>query len=87
VRRARKHYSPDERVVILRRHLIDRLPISDLCDEYRQQPCLFPAWQRRFRENGSAAFERKNRNVCSRTRGPSPRFSRRSSARTRSSLN
>ncbi len=29
-RRTRKHRSPAEKVAILRRHLIDRVPISDL---------------------------------------------------------
>ena len=43
-----------------RRHLIDRVPVSDLCDEYQLSPTLFYAWQKLFFENGAAAFERKN---------------------------
>jgi transposase-like protein len=60
MRKPRKNYSPPEKVAILRRHLIDRVPISDLCDEYRLSPTLFYAWQKIFFENGAAAFERKN---------------------------
>src|SRR5262249_34769403 len=56
----RKNYAPSEKVAILRRHLIDRVPISDLCDEYQLSPMLFYAWQKIFFENGAAAFERKN---------------------------
>ncbi len=60
MRKPRKNYTPPEKVAILRRHLIDRVPVSDLCDEYHLQPTIFYAWQKQFFENGSAAFERKN---------------------------
>ena len=30
----RKHYSAVEKVAILRRHLLERVPVSDLCDQY-----------------------------------------------------
>jgi transposase len=60
MRKPRKNYTPPEKVAILRRHLIDRVPVSDLCDEYQLQPTLFYAWQKQFFENGAAAFERKN---------------------------
>src|SRR5437867_4144145 len=60
MRKPRRNYSPPEKVAILRRHLIDRVPISDLCDEYQFSPTLFYAWQKIFFENGAAAFERKN---------------------------
>ena len=53
MRKPRKDYSPSEKVAILRRHLIDRVPISDLCDEYRLSPTLFYAWQKIFFENGA----------------------------------
>ena len=35
MRKPRKNYTPPEKVAILRRHLIDRVPVSDLCDEYQ----------------------------------------------------
>lgn len=60
MRKPRKNYTPPEKVAILRRHLIDRVPVSDLCDEYQLQPTLFYSWQKQFFENGAAAFERKN---------------------------
>ncbi len=58
MRKARKQYTADEKVAILRRHLIDRVAISDLCDEYDLQPTLLYQWQKIFFENGAAAFER-----------------------------
>jgi transposase len=60
MRKPRKNYTPPEKVTILRRHLIDKVPVSDLCDEYQLQPTLFYAWQKLFFENGASAFERKN---------------------------
>lgn len=59
MRKPRKNYTPVEKVAILRRHLIDRVPVSDLCDEHQLSPTLFYIWQKPFFENGSAAFERK----------------------------
>jgi transposase len=59
MRKPRKNYTPPEKVAILRRHLIDRVPVSDLCDEYQLQPTLFYAWQKIFFEHGAAAFDRK----------------------------
>jgi transposase-like protein len=65
MRKPRRRYSPAEKVAILRRQLIDRVPISDLCDEYRLPPSIFYARQKQFFENGSAAFDRERRNAHS----------------------
>ena len=60
MRKSRKNYTPVEKVAILRRHLLDDVPVSDICDEHRLSPALFYLWQKQFFENGPAAFERKN---------------------------
>jgi transposase len=60
MRKPRKNYTPVEKVAILRRHLIDHVPVSDLCDEHQLSPTLFYLWQKQVFENGPAAFERKN---------------------------
>lgn len=52
----RKNYTPTEKVAILRRHLLDHIPVSQLCDEYHLQPTLFYRWQKQFFEQGAAAF-------------------------------
>jgi transposase-like protein len=61
MRKHRKHVTPTEKVAIFRRHLIEKVPVSDLCDQYQIQPAVFYAWQRQLFENGIAAFERRNR--------------------------
>jgi transposase-like protein len=32
MRKERKHFTPEEKVAILRRHLVDRAPVSELCE-------------------------------------------------------
>jgi len=56
MRKKRHNYTPEEKVAILKRHLIDRVSISDLCDEYHLQPKVFYDWQKLFFEKGAAAF-------------------------------
>ncbi len=46
--KSRNQYSADQKVAILRRHLIDRIPIAELCDEYKIHPTMFYQWQAQF---------------------------------------
>lgn len=57
----RKHVNPDQKVTILKRYLVEKTPISDLCDEYGIQPSQVYQWQKVLFENGAAAFERSGR--------------------------
>src|SRR5579862_5265296 len=59
MKKQRKHYAPEEKVAVLRRHLLEKEPISKLCDEMGLQPTVFYRWQKEFFENGAAAFEQK----------------------------
>jgi len=59
--KTRNQYSADQKVAILRRHLIDRTSIADLCDEYKIHTTMLYQWQAQFFENGSAAFARKTK--------------------------
>jgi len=59
MRKSRKHYTAQEKVAILRRHLLEKEPVSKLCDELKLQPTVFYRWQKEFFENGAAAFENK----------------------------
>jgi transposase len=55
--KTRRHFSGPEKVAILKRHLLEKTPVSDLCDELRIGPNLFYRWQKEFFENGHAAFQ------------------------------
>ena len=48
---------PEEKVAILRRHLLEQVPISELCDKQGLQPTVFYRWHKEFFENGASAFE------------------------------
>jgi transposase-like protein len=61
MRKARKNYTAQEKVAILRRHLLDKVPVSELCEEHQLQPTVFYRWQQEFFENGAAAFGRPTR--------------------------
>src|SRR4029079_4757322 len=61
MKQQRKHYTPEEKVAILRRHLLEKEPISKLCDELGLQPTVFYRWQKELFENGASAFEQKAR--------------------------
>ena len=37
----RNHFTPEEKVPILRRHLLDKVPVSTVCEEAGIQPSLF----------------------------------------------
>ena len=39
--------------------MLDKEPISKLCDELGLQPTVFYRWQKEFFENGASAFEQK----------------------------
>lgn len=54
--KARKHFSPVEKMIVLRKHLIERVAVSDLCDEYKIAPTVFYHWQKQLFENGAAVF-------------------------------
>ena len=60
MRKKRHNYTPEDKVRILKRHLVERIPVSDLCDEYRLQPKVFYTWQQQFFDNGTTAFSKRD---------------------------
>ena len=61
MKKERKYYTAEEKVAILRRHLVEQVPVSELCDKQGLQPTVFYRWQKEFFENGAAAFQQKGR--------------------------
>ena len=61
MKKQRKHYTAEEKVAVLRRHLLERTAVSALCDELGLQPTVLYRWQKEFFENGAAAFQTKGR--------------------------
>ncbi len=55
-KRSRRQFTTEQKVALLKRHLIDKVPVSDLCDEEELQPSVFYQWQRQLFENLAGAF-------------------------------
>ena len=53
----RRRFTTKQKATILRRHLVDKVPVSDLCDEYKIQPSVFYGWQRQLMVNMESALE------------------------------
>ena len=52
----RRHFAGTEKVAILKRHLVEKVPVSDLCDEHDLYPNQFYGWLKDFFENGHVVF-------------------------------
>ena len=55
----RKFFTPEQKVAILRRHLLEKVPVSDLCDEYDIHATQLYNWQKQLFENAAPVFERR----------------------------
>ncbi len=58
--RKRKQYTGEEKLAILRKHLLEGVAVSDVCDEHGLQPTVFYRWQKQLFEEGSIVFRRPN---------------------------
>jgi len=59
--RSRRSFTAQEKLTAVRRHLVDKVPVSDLCDELGLQPTQIYQWQKMLFENGEAAFAKPGR--------------------------
>ena len=58
-RKKRRKFTPDQKVAILKEHLVDKVPVSEVCDKHDIGPSHFYNWQKKFFENGAEAFRSK----------------------------
>ena len=54
----RRRFTVTQKATILRRHLADKMLVSDLCDEYKLQPSVYYTWQNQAFENLEASLEK-----------------------------
>ncbi len=55
-KRLRRHYTTAQKVEILKEHLVDKKPVSEVCTKHQLQPSVFYDWQRQALENLAAAL-------------------------------
>ena len=56
----RKQYTGEEKLAILRKHLLEGVAVSEICDEQGLQPTVFYRWQKQLFEEGAVVFRRPN---------------------------
>lgn len=56
-----KRISDEEKVKALKRHLLEKVPVSSICDELGIAPSLFYNWQNRLFDSASCAFVRSGK--------------------------
>ena len=64
----RRHFTAEQKAAILKRHLVDKVSVSDLCDEYQLQPSVFYEWQKKLLDNAALVLEAGRSEPSSRTR-------------------
>jgi transposase-like protein len=55
-KRRRRNHSSEQKAALLKRHHLEKVPVSDLCNEHDLQPSVFYGWQRQLFENAGAVF-------------------------------
>ena len=55
----RRQLTAEQKVAIIREHLLEGVPVSELCDKHQIHATQFYAWQKQLFENGAGAFARK----------------------------
>ena len=53
----RRRLTPPEKIAALKRHLLEGVPVSTICDELGIAPTVFYRWQKELFENGHTLFE------------------------------
>lgn len=68
-KRTRRNHTSEQKATLLKRHHLEKIPVSNLCDEHKLQPSVFYTWQRQLFENAAAVFDGSKKE----TTGPSTR--------------
>jgi transposase-like protein len=53
----RRYLTPEQKIAILKAHLVDKKAVSDLCDQHGIQPSQLYRWQQDLFERGRLAFD------------------------------
>ena len=55
--RGGRRFTAQQKIAIVRLHLIEKKPLSEVCQEHQIDPGTFYRWQKELFEHGAAAFE------------------------------
>ena len=54
----RKRFSAEQKAAIVRRHLVDRVAVADVCEEHGIQPTVFYRWQKQAFDGLAGLFDK-----------------------------
>lgn len=60
-KKKRRSFTAEKKAEILRRHHVDKIPVSQLCEEEGLQPSVFYYWQRQAFSNLEVALQPRER--------------------------
>jgi transposase len=63
--RSRRKFTPEQKAAIVRKYLKDKVPVSDLADEFSIQPTQIHQWVAAALEQMDEAFEKKPKSLKS----------------------
>jgi transposase-like protein len=55
--RSRQHRPARQKAAALKKHLVEKVPVSDVCEEIGLQPSVFYTWQKQLFDNADKAFD------------------------------
>ena len=61
----RRHFTTDQKAAILKRYLVDKVPLSDLCDEYGIKPNQIYTWQKILFDHAESAIHQAGHRTAS----------------------
>jgi transposase-like protein len=72
----RRRFGTDQKATILKRCLVDKVPISDLCDEYGIKPNQIYAWQKILFDHAQMAFQQAGGRAASKVSAQEDKIAR-----------
>jgi transposase-like protein len=65
-KRTRRRHTSADKAALLQRHHVEKVPVSEICNEVKLQPSLFYDWQRQLFANAATVFDAAKPGVPSR---------------------
>ncbi|MBI3049560.1 MAG: transposase [Acidobacteria bacterium] len=55
-KRTRRRHTPEQKAVLIRQHVVEKKPVSEICSVAQIQPSVFYKWERDLLEAAPALF-------------------------------
>ena len=55
-KRTRRRHSPEQKAALVRQHVVDKKPVSEICSAAQLQPSVFYKWERDLFDAAPALF-------------------------------